>query len=484
MTIATRRWFAVLSGFLLVLPSAVAAKKYDKEATDALLAAAYEGEADKVLAALAAGADPNAADEDGDTALHLAGYEGMWGKEGEVVKALLAAKAKIEAPNKSHLTPLMMAARQGQGRMVEALVAEGAAVNARKDDGWTALMLAAYNGQFMAVDALLAVKADVNVKDEDGWDAVQWSVSNGHGSIAEKLLDAGATLPAASPDGQPMLVNAVYGGDLASVRLVLERHPQVDARDHDSWTALEIAAYNGYPQIVMELLRAGADSSLEDPEGYSALERAQSNEHHEIVALLGGAWEKPPLAGGKTIALACAPLGGAVEAHVGVEGTDLVLSTTYPHPLSWYFGGGLMNRAKSAKQFTYDALFEPGYYLDTDANPKTGRKAGGETPEAAGSEYSLEYSQYGTSVTIQVREGDEMVDRQVYANVLSPSLLKGEEDVDLAEAGFYPAAENDRGVLKTRLPLSFLGLEAGKKLRVVARVAACPHQEATFVLGR
>jgi hypothetical protein len=67
----------------------------------------------------------------------------------EIVKALLAAGANVNAAKKNGWTPLMMAARYaGKGsslEAVEALITAGADVNAAEKDGWTPLMMALIN---------------------------------------------------------------------------------------------------------------------------------------------------------------------------------------------------------------------------------------------------------------------------------------------------------------------------------------------------
>ena len=62
----------------------------------------------------------------------------------------------------------MMASQQGHLDVVQALLAKGADVNAKDNDGATALMLASQNGHLDVVQALLAKGADVNAKANDG----------------------------------------------------------------------------------------------------------------------------------------------------------------------------------------------------------------------------------------------------------------------------------------------------------------------------
>jgi ankyrin repeat protein len=472
---------SVLSLSSAPLWAAPGGKTPNPEATQALLAAAMESEADEILAALDQGADPLVKDENDNTVLMLAVMGNFFGDEGvPVIDKLLAAKVPLEAKNKNGHTALMLAAREGQADNVQLLIARGAKINERDEDGWTPLMLAAYNGQTSAADLLLKAKADIKVKDSKGvWDALMIALSEGRGSVAEKLIEAGAVIPAGPVSNLTPLVHTIYGGDLQSVRLVLATKPDLGARDQDGWSTLELAAYNNYPQIAMELLRAGIDPGLKDKEGKTALDRAQQNKNAEIVALLGGTWEKPET-GGTKIAIPCPALGGDVQAAFEVRGDDLAVTTTYPKPLSYYLGGGNTNRADSAVKYTYQGSAAPGYHFDTDGNRRTGRKADPLTKEAEGAEYSLEYMEYGTSVSLSYRGvNDEELTKQVFANVLSADLTKAGEMIPPETLGDYsPEAANNNGVLETTIPLSVFGVEKGKKVRVVATVGSCGPKEA------
>ncbi len=479
------RWTIVALTLSLLAVSPLSAapqgKKPSPEATQALLAAAADSEADEILAALEQGADPLVKDENDNMVLMLAVMGNFFGDEGEkAIDALVKAKVPVEAKNKDGHTALMLAAREGQDDNVQLLLARGAKVDERANDGWTPLMLAAYNGQTFAADLLLKAKADVKAKDSKGvWDALMLALAEGRGGVAEKLIEAGAAIPAGPVNGLAPLVHSVYGGDLRSVRLVLATKPDLTARDGDGWSALELAAYNGYPQIVMELLRAGIDPKLKDKEGKTALDRALENKYGEIAALLGGPWEKPAT-GGTKIAIPCPALGGDVEAGFEVREDALVVTSTYPRPMTYYLGGGMTNRADSAVQHTYDGSMAPAYHFDTDGNPKTGRKADPLEKGVEGSEYSLDYMEYGTSVALVYRgSDDEELTKPVFANVLSADLTKAGEAIPQETLGDYsPEAVDNEGVLETKIPLSLLGVQKGKKVRVVATVGSCGPKEA------
>jgi uncharacterized protein len=88
-------------------------------------------------------------------------------------------------------------------QLVELLIAKGAAVNHQDDDGATALMYAARNGDTEAVNALLRNGAPVNLADNDGETALmKAAASSCNEETVRALLSAGADLTARDHKGR------------------------------------------------------------------------------------------------------------------------------------------------------------------------------------------------------------------------------------------------------------------------------------------
>ena len=107
-----------------------------------LMLAAYAGRLDLVEALIAAGADVNATDERGWGALMKAAYNADLDRGfADVAQALIDAGANVEAPIGYGVRPLMLAAGYGETAVVETLLRAGADVLARNEGGLTALMM-------------------------------------------------------------------------------------------------------------------------------------------------------------------------------------------------------------------------------------------------------------------------------------------------------------------------------------------------------
>ena len=99
---------------------------------------------------LRAGANPNAMDGEGQTALHYAAYQGNT----DAAKLLLAARADVNVRDASGLTPLHAAAFEGRVLLASLLLQKGAAVGPRDAAGNTPLHYAVL-GDHVEMAALL-----------------------------------------------------------------------------------------------------------------------------------------------------------------------------------------------------------------------------------------------------------------------------------------------------------------------------------------
>lgn len=205
----TRSWQRsfILSVFVL-LACFLAGTRVNAQGDD-LNNAAMNGDLPRVKTLLAKGADINAKDHDGMTALMLASITGHV----DVVQVLLAKGADVETKENDGATALILASENGFTEVVKALLAKGADVNARlttkmvatggppignlvpmrvTKDGRTALMLASGSGYLEVVKALLAKGANVNAKAYDGTTALDAATAGGHADVRALLLKAGA----------------------------------------------------------------------------------------------------------------------------------------------------------------------------------------------------------------------------------------------------------------------------------------------------
>jgi ankyrin repeat protein len=181
-----------LKGVCVVLLSAMAGTAF---AQADIADAASSGDRAAVERLLKGGADVNAPQGDGATALHWAAYRG----DAALAGLLLKAGAKADVANHNGATPLWLAATSGDAAVIRALLKGGANANEQLPLGRRPLMLAARSGQVDAVQALLEHGADVNATEtERGTNALMQAADQGHAGVLKVLIEHGANVAAVS----------------------------------------------------------------------------------------------------------------------------------------------------------------------------------------------------------------------------------------------------------------------------------------------
>jgi ankyrin repeat protein len=158
--------------------------------------AAMARDREAVRTLLKNGADVNAAQGDGMTALHWAARNG----DTELTQMLLFAGANVKATTRlGGYTPLMMAAEQGHATVIAALLSGGADAKAANALGTTSLMLAAASGNSQAVTTLVENGAEIEAKEKTfGQTPLMFAASNNRIEAIQALVKAGANVKATS----------------------------------------------------------------------------------------------------------------------------------------------------------------------------------------------------------------------------------------------------------------------------------------------
>jgi len=225
----------------------------DPDGTTALILAIMNAHYDTANAILEAGADPNITDKAGMAALYAAVDMSSLGevygmpprkvndtlKPTDVMSRLIAKGAIVDALLKS--PTLQRNHTPGEGQL-------GA--------GTTPLMRAARNGDFAAMQILLAAGADPTLKQPRGTTALMMASGLGRGlGVFAKDYGTEADLRQA-------------------VELLVERNVDVNASTDDGITAIHLAAQGGLDSIVRVLAKAGARLDVKDKRGRTPVDMA------------------------------------------------------------------------------------------------------------------------------------------------------------------------------------------------------------------
>jgi ankyrin repeat protein len=263
-----------LSAGLIVL--LLASGSVHAHAAAPLADAAMKKDRAKIAALLTQGADVNAAQADGMTALHWAAYH----EDVSLAAQLLKAGADAKAANRYGVAPLWLACLNGNAEIVKLLLEAGADANTTMRGGATVLMTAARTGKVDPVKALLARGALVNAKDRKGQTALMWAAAEGQADVVSMLLAAKADFEGPSPSGFTPLLFAAREGHIDVVRALLKAGADINDAISNKRAAprgpkpgtgaLHLAVENGHFELAIELVKAGADPN-DQRAGYGAL---------------------------------------------------------------------------------------------------------------------------------------------------------------------------------------------------------------------
>ncbi|MDE0806534.1 MAG: ankyrin repeat domain-containing protein [Longimicrobiales bacterium] len=281
------------------------------------------------------GADVNAAQGDGMTALHWAAVNG----QSDIGEMLLYAGASTEATTRmGAYTPLHLASREGHAGVVLSLLEAGSDPNQRTSSGGvTPLHFAAASGDVETIETLLNYGASIDQREEkSGQTPLIFAASLGRVGAIEVLADSGADLslqtdvidlvareiseknkepsemseePAQEEDcsdgqrgkllsieqGGPTtyacddVVSEASGAEEGSTEEEEDPRPLTSAEQIGKvggMTALLHGARQGYQSAVIALLDAGADVNQVSAEGTSPLLIAVINGHFDLAVEL------------------------------------------------------------------------------------------------------------------------------------------------------------------------------------------------------
>ena len=284
------------ANFPAAAPRPIALNEHERtagapEQGPALLAAAREGDIERALALLEAGANPNTAPAPGERdqrpVLTLAALL----PDTRLLRALIAKGADVNRAS-GGLTALLAATRDswhGRAEAVMTLLANGASPLVGDGEGNTPLHGAALSEEPVVAAMLLDAAAPVNALNKAGVSPLAAACRAANWPLAKFLLEHGAR--PAPAEGEPALVAAagIADDDPAGIKLLLKHRAPVNATDSHQRSALMAAAGEGHQQIARALLAAGADPNLADRHGTTALMEAARSGASELVQALADA---------------------------------------------------------------------------------------------------------------------------------------------------------------------------------------------------
>ncbi|RAO72859.1 uncharacterized protein BHQ10_008871 [Talaromyces amestolkiae] len=228
--------------------------------------------------------------KDGSSELHLASHLGLT----KLVAELVSEGINPDIKDVNGVTPLVLAAMQGNVDVAKVLIEAGASVNSVDNTG-SSLLYKATDRYQVAFVSLLVEQKDLNVNiahpRHNNFTPLIRAALDGYTDIVKLLVSVPQleiNKTCSEPAGATALIYAAIAGTLDCVNVLLSQPGiDIDLQDERGATALIYAAENGYTEIVQALLERDANTeALEVGTRGTALMRAIDYNAIPVVKLL------------------------------------------------------------------------------------------------------------------------------------------------------------------------------------------------------
>jgi cytohesin len=251
-----------------------------------IFAAALLGECKRVIALLEA--EPalvNHRTADGLTPLHLAAANG----QKHIVECLLEREASIDAKSARGDTPLLLAVQRGHQQIAAFLLDQGADIHAKGNINNTSLHIAALRGDIELVELLVSRGADINARNISNNTPMHNAVYYyGHTQVVKFFLDKGMDVnDRGAADYTPLQI-AARQGHMNLTKFLIEQGASINVRQRipNGDTPLHTAAWRGHKAIAELLVSHGTDVNARNDNGETPLHHAAKYGYTEVVSLL------------------------------------------------------------------------------------------------------------------------------------------------------------------------------------------------------
>lgn len=289
---------------LQVLAAGANANASEKNGTTALMLAAQSGKPDLVRALLEHGADVNATNNNGQSALHLATQIGAPKPKksglGGIAKALGGTILNAGMGGFGGVASMLGSGGIGSmlGGNLQGLLG-GGPFNLLGRNGWTAILGTAMQGDInskgaFGLEGLLSSSGAA--LDASGWVSLMSAARSSEPRVLGAMAQLGGADAAQSAQWSRFL-NAAASGDRATVETLMN-DPQMAPLLAQAMQGFKVASgelpVNAAQNIVSQLVEKGADFKIADKSGKTAAQLAQMRGWNDVAAQLNAKNSEQP----------------------------------------------------------------------------------------------------------------------------------------------------------------------------------------------
>jgi ankyrin repeat protein len=196
--------------------------------------------------------------------IDMALLEAVFNKNSNDVDSLLALGANVNARDYPGLTAIMYGVISGDVDIINTLLLNGAEINAVDYSGTSVLMHAIIANQKEFIIEMMPWFTLINHQDQSGYSALVYAAQNGDLEILDALHKAGAIIDQKTDLGTTPLMHAAAFGNFFAVDFLAFHDADVNMQSKDKSSALHLASWYGHNEIVGLLLDWGANIDIRD----------------------------------------------------------------------------------------------------------------------------------------------------------------------------------------------------------------------------
>ncbi|XP_067643494.1 protein phosphatase 1 regulatory inhibitor subunit 16B isoform X2 [Eurosta solidaginis] len=258
------------------------------ESSVVLLEAASRNDMHEVAELLERGITPDAANEDGLTALHQCCID----NNVEMLRLLLEYGANVDSQDSDKWTPLHAAATCGHLELVRILIDHGANLLAVNTDGNMPYDLCDDENTLDYIEAEMSKRGVT----QELIDETRSSTERQMLKDLTEVARIGGDLEEPDYQGATPLHIAAANGYVRVVEFLLEMHVNVDAVDKDMWSPVHAAACWGHLEVLEMLAQCGADLNAKNKDDETPSDICEDPEIRERIEQLKTEQESKRLA--------------------------------------------------------------------------------------------------------------------------------------------------------------------------------------------
>jgi|GEM_PF-5963762 len=210
-----------------------------------LMYASWNGYDDICNRLIAAGANPQFKDREGNNAFDFAAGRGLT----DTLHFLLQRTKSTDDGHYMEYAQVIQATFAGDPARLPEGTAKITSINRINPEGQAPLHIVAGNGSIALMEIMIRRGAQVNIANNNRQSPLHWAAWNNRGSVVQMLIDKGAEIGATDLAGNTPLILAAQNGGTDAVTILLGKGADKYISNKDGKTASIVAEDSGFPAL-------------------------------------------------------------------------------------------------------------------------------------------------------------------------------------------------------------------------------------------